>query len=103
MLQVPRELTVPPPLIGWQWQPNIVMKDKAAATNKAVTELFNPELIAMCFAHVYMWFDHNKGLFRDWQTNGPKIKESMIQLNNQISDPELSNTTIGEMLRHWEV
>ena len=103
MMPVPRERTVPPPPIGWQWQPSIVMKDKAAAANKAVTELFKPELIAMCFAHVYMWFDRNKGLFRDWQANGQKIKESMVQLNNQISDPELSNTAMVEMLKQWEV
>ncbi len=57
-----------------QWQQHIVVKDKAAAANKAVTELFNPDLIAVCFAHVYKWFDCNKGLFRDWQTNRQKIK-----------------------------
>ena len=103
MLQVPRERTVPPPPLGWEWQPRIVMKDYAPAANKACQQLFNPELIAMCFAHVYMWFDRNKGLFRDWKTNGQRVKECLTELNEHISDPQLSKVAFGEMIKLWEV
>jgi hypothetical protein len=98
---VPRPRTYSPPPLGWQWRPSIVMKDKAPAANHSVAELFQPELVGMCFAHVYMWFDRNKGLFRNWKENAPLVKAGMKQLNEAFSESELSKVALRELLQQW--
>ena len=98
---VQRVRTYPPPPPGWEWRPRIVMKDKAPAANRSVAELFQPDLIGMCFAHVYMWFDRNKGLFANWAEHGPKVKAGLKQLNEAFSQHDLAKVAYKELLRQW--
>jgi len=77
------------------------MKDKAPAANLSVAEVFQPELVGMCFAHVYMWFDRNKGLFRDYKEHCPLVKAVLKQLNEAFSEHELSQVAFRELLRQW--
>ena len=77
------------------------MKDKAPAANHSAKELFQPDIIAMCFAHVYMWFDRNKGLFLNWKQHGPMVKAGLKELNEAFYKPDLVRVAYVELLRQW--